>query len=149
MTKYLINVYAAQRAKSLRCPLLSPLQELLSWKELRLKVGYLSLCSKEGQFVTNLCSCGSDSWVSGQLPSMLPLPPTRVSSLWSAASWKMRSIIDIAAIKLCAEWAYTTLWTCFSCPLHPPFSKAMCLLVKTGFRCQLYGCSWGASADVS
>lgn len=79
---------------------------------------------------------------------MLPLPPTQVSSLWSAVSWKLGSIIDIATITPCTEWAYTTLWTCFSCPLHPPFSKAMCLLVKTGFRCQLYGWSSGTSADV-
>lgn len=100
------------------------------------------------QFVTNLSSCGSDSCIWGQLPSMLPLPPTQVSSLWSAVSWKLGRIIDIATITLCAEWAYTTLWTCFSCPLHPPFSEAMCLLVKTGFRCQLYGWSSGSSADV-
>lgn len=79
---------------------------------------------------------------------MLPLPPTQVSSLWSAVSWKLGSIIDIATISLCAEWAYSTLWTCFSCPLHPPFSKAMYLLVKTGLRCQLDGWSSGAPADV-
>lgn len=90
---------------------------------------------------------------------VLTCPPVAAVPIWRPAAKHAASASHVSFVpvvscfleakehnwycKLCAEWAYTTLWTCFSCPLHPPFSRAMSLVGIIGFKCQFCGWSSG------